>query len=152
VATATTDDVAFALQHLCRRAEWQWRVRCELVVGARGSVPRTLADHVYRIVQEGLNNVGRHAHAQVVCLQLSVHRDRVDIVLADDGVGFPFHGQYDLAKLTARNLGPRSMKERIASLKGELVLTTGLSGSQLQITLPLQRYAWPTPARNVAAD
>jgi signal transduction histidine kinase len=85
-------------------------------------------------------------------VQLSVLPDRVDILLADDGVGFPFHGQYDLAKLTARNLGPRSMKERIASLKGELVLTTSLSGSELKITLPNPRHAWPMPTRSLAAD
>jgi signal transduction histidine kinase len=67
---------------------------------------------------------------------------RVRIVVADDGCGFPFHGRYDLAALIAHELGPVSLRERVDSLHGDLVLTSRPSGSRLEVTLPL----YPPPA------
>jgi signal transduction histidine kinase len=150
-AMASGDDIANALQQLCRRAECQWRVRCELIVGARGAVPRTLADHVYRIVQEGLNNVGRHARAGVARVDLSVKSDRIDLLIADDGAGFPFQGTFDLAKLTAAGIGPRSLKDRVSALRGELVLVSNPAGSQLRISVPVARPG-RRPNRSLASD
>jgi len=145
---APASHLSAALHELCRRAEWQWGTRLELLVGPNASVPRALGDHIYRIVQESLNNIGQHARAQAARVELQVRPDRVEIRVKDDGVGFPFRGSYDLAQLTARSIGPRSLKERIASLHGQLVLTSSPSGSQLEITLPSQRQAWPLPTRN----
>ncbi len=148
----TNGELVAALKKVCRRAEWQWRFSCELVMNATASIPQTLGDHIYRIVQEGLNNAGRHARAQRVRIAIAVRPDRIDIELEDDGVGFPFHGEYDLARLTAFDIGPRSLKERVGSLGGSLLLTTGLSGSRLQITLPQTVQASPVPRRLVASD
>ena len=58
-------------------------------------------------------------------------------MIADDGSGFPFRGRYDLTELEARGIGPASLKERVASLAGNLVLTSSLSGSTVEIELPL---------------
>lgn len=150
-ATTTGDDLASALAQLCCRAEWQWQLRCELSVAPRRSVAPTLGDHIYRIVQEGLNNIGRHARARMAYVNVQITPDRVDILIEDDGVGFPFRGQYDLANLNLRRLGPRSLKERVSALKGELQLNSNLSGSQLRINLPMTRDAWPGPTRSTAS-
>jgi len=148
VVAAKRNDLTKALEQLCRRAEWHWGVRCELNANLPGSVPATLGDHIYRIVQEGLNNIGRHARAQVAHVNLYLKLGRVDIEIVDDGVGFPFRGEYDLATLRARQLGPRSLKERISALNGTLVLSSSLSGSYLRISLPLP--TWPEPVRSRA--
>lgn len=147
----TGDDLAAAVAELCRRAEWQWCLRCEVSVASRGAVPPALGDHIYRIVQEGLNNIGRHARARLARVALQVKSDYVDILIEDDGVGFPFHGQYDLAEMNLRRLGPRSLKERVSSLNGELLLSSSLSGSELRICLPLVRDIWPGPMRSAAS-
>jgi signal transduction histidine kinase len=149
--TRTGNDLADALAELCRRAEWQWGLRCEPSVAPRRSIPPTLGDHIYRIAQEGINNIGRHAQAQMARVDVQLRPDRVDILIEDDGVGFPFHGQYDLADLNLRKLGPRSLKERVSALKGDLLLSSSLSGSQLRICLPLTRDIWPGPARSSAS-
>ena len=138
-ATTTGNDLADALAQLCQRAEWQWGLRCEPSVAPRRSIAPTLADNIYRIVQEGVNNIGRHAQAQMARVDVQLRPDRVDILIEDDGVGFPFRGQYDLAELNLRKLGPRSLKERVSALKGDLLLSSRLSGSQLRICLPLTR-------------
>jgi signal transduction histidine kinase len=138
-ATMTGNDLADALARLCRRGEWRWRLRCELSVAPRRSVAPTLGDHIHRIVQEGLNNIGRHAHARTARVSVQLRPDRVDILIEDDGVGFPFRGQFNLADLNSRRIGPRSLKERVSALKGDLLLSSGLSGSRLSICLPLMR-------------
>jgi signal transduction histidine kinase len=130
-----------ALEALCRRIERQWSVRVELTVAGPGAVPRALGDEIYRIVQEALNNVGKHAGAKVARVYVAILFDRVCIAVTDDGRGFLFHGRYDLAALTAQQRGPSSLKERVFSLGGTFVLTSTPSGSHLEFVLPLHDKA-----------
>lgn len=143
---ATGADLATALQKLRQRAEWQWGVRVDLAVDTRGTVPRVLGDEIYRLVQEGLTNAGRHARATLVrvIVKLPPNGSAVQITVADDGCGFPFRGRYDLAKLIEKQVGPRSLRERVKGLRGDLVLTSELSGSQIDISLPTDQ---PPPRR-----
>ena len=151
VAMAAAPDITAALDKVCRRAEWQWGLKVELTIGQKAAIPRDLGDAVYRIVQEGLTNVGRHARAARARVHIVTAPGHAVLTISDDGIGFPFRGRYDLAMLNARNLGPVSLKQRVASLHGDLVLTSALSGSQLEISLPFARQAWPGPADRSAA-
>jgi signal transduction histidine kinase len=150
---ATGSDLATALDKLRQRAEWQWGVRVELTVDSRGAVNRMLGDEIYRIVQEGLTNCGRHARASKVrvIVRLGTGATPVQITVADDGCGFPFRGRYDLAELREKQVGPRSLRERVAQLRGELVLNSGLSGSQLEISLPTDQPAARRSSRTFSA-
>lgn len=132
----TGADLVVALENLCRRVELQWHLRVELHKGNTAIIPRTLGDEVYRLVQESLTNAARHANASLARVDLEISRDRVHITVADDGQGFPYHGRYHLAILMERQLGPISLKHRIASLGGDLILTSSLSGSRLEMSLP----------------
>jgi signal transduction histidine kinase len=136
VSMASSADLAAALSSLCQQVEKQWGLRVTLTTGS-GMIPRTRGDEIYRLVQEALANAAKHAYAEEVDVGISITRDCVRVTVADDGLGFPFHGRYDLATLMVSNLGPRSLKERVASLGGDLVLTSSLSGSELEMTLPL---------------
>jgi signal transduction histidine kinase len=128
-------DLAAALERVCRRVS-RWGPRVEFSGPDSGRVPRTLGDDVYRLVEEALSNVTRHARAQVARVDVKLLHDRVRIIVEDDGCGFPFHGRYDLAALDERRRGPVSLKERVASLNGTLILTSTLSGSRLDIDVP----------------
>lgn len=130
--------LAGLLEKLGCRIERQWNVRTELRICDTERVPAQLSNEVYRLVQEALNNVGRHAGARLAQVQLEVSGKHVHLVVRDDGRGFPFAGRYDLAALTSRNIGPVSFRERVASLRGELVLESTASGSRLDALLPLQ--------------
>jgi len=135
-AMASHADLTAALDTLCRRV-MRWGPRVELTGPTEGAISRTLGDQVYRLVEESLSNVARHAHAQVARVEIRISANDVRIVVEDDGCGFPYHGRYDLAALNSRGLGPVSLKERVGSLDGDLVLTSTLSGSRLDISLPL---------------
>ncbi len=73
VAMASAAEIAIALEKLCRRAEWQWGICVELKVDESVSVPRALGDAIFRLFQEGLSNIGRHARARTARLHLRSH-------------------------------------------------------------------------------
>ena len=143
-ATVSHADLAAALDTLCRRIMC-WGPRVELTGPAAGMISATLGDEVYRLVEESLSNVARHAHAQVARVEIRILPNDVRIVVEDDGCGFPYRGRYDLAALNSRGLGPVSLKERVGSLDGDLVLTSTLSGSRLDISLPLHQRVRARP-------
>jgi len=124
---------------LCRRVQRQWGLPVKLTVsGGHLGETHGMADQIYRLVQESLVNVVKHARASVVQVERSLLDDRVRIVVRDNGRGFAFHGRFNLAALNARHIGPVSIKERIASMNGELVVTSATSGSCLEMELPLR--------------
>jgi hypothetical protein len=69
--------------------------------------------------------------------EIDVGENYVNITVSDDGHGFPFQGQYDHTDLTKMNLGPVTLKERIAALGGSLAIDSSDTGTRLEITLPL---------------
>jgi len=137
--TAATDDLARTLATLREQVEKRWALRVDLMLDLEGSVSGDLCSGIYWIVQEALTNAGRHARARHARAEVKLGKwsDCIRIAVADDGCGFPFRGRFDLAQLSARGLGPRSLKQRVASLNGDLVLSSELSGSRLEISLPL---------------
>ena len=125
---------ALGLQELCHRVSSLWGVEVELEES--DEIGHPMAWEVYRLAQEGLINAARHAQASRIRLAASRNGNRVSIRIADNGRGFPFEGVYDLATLEERKIGPVSLKERIASLRGDLLLRTDQSGTVLEISLP----------------
>lgn len=89
---------------------------------------------LYRIVQEALNNVVRHAHACAVEIDLSIQPDVIQLRIKDDGCGFdpaavqPSGGQH---------LGLVGMRERAAELNGMLAITSQPGqGTEIVVVVP----------------
>ena len=130
-------EMTAAIEKLCCRIEQQSELRIRFSSISRGMIPRNLADEVYRLIQEALSNIARHACAHNGRVSLEVTGPRVRIVVEDDGRGFPYHGSYDLSSLKKTRRGPASLMERVASLAGDLTLTSTPAGSRLDIGLPV---------------
>ncbi len=91
---------------------------------------RTIA--VYRIFQEALTNVARHAQAQRVAASLRVDADSLRFELHDDGRGF------DLAAPGGSALGLLSMSERAREIGGDLHIQSAPGqGTRLMLKAPL---------------
>jgi signal transduction histidine kinase len=130
------------LEELRRRVESEWETTVGIQIHeATEDWPDVLATEVYQIVQEGVLNAARHSDASVITVDVSASESLIRIGITDDGRGFPFQGTYDLAALNAANRGPLTLRERVAELHGELVLTSSGNGAELQIRLPLLRRA-----------
>jgi signal transduction histidine kinase len=92
----------------------------------------------YRIVQEGVTNVGKHARATTCRVQLTCTADRLTITLDDDGIGFD-PGEV-VAAAGGRGLGLVSMRERAANLGGTFQVDSRHgAGTRLVIELPAER-------------
>jgi len=87
----------------------------------------------YRILQEALTNVARHAHASNVKLAINVQEQSMEIRIEDNGIGF------DVKAAMARNRGLRGMHERAQLVGGTFQLTSGEGkGTKKLVILPLQ--------------
>jgi len=132
------------LDDLGLRAALEWHARdtsrrcgVEVELAIDGDVD-TLPDRyqtcVYRVVQEALTNVVRHAQARTIAVSLIADDDALNITVMDNGVGFSL-GQ------RREGLGLRGMEERVRDIGGTLRIDTapGL-GTKLHLSVQL-----PTP-------
>ncbi len=90
----------------------------------------TLALHLYRIAQEAMTNIARHADASEVLLRLRLQDDALQLTVADNGRGLP-------AATQRRGLGLVGMRERVAALRGSLSIDSQpRRGCRLDIRVP----------------
>lgn len=88
---------------------------------------------LFRIAQEALTNIKRHAHATEVRLKLAGDTNSVKLTISDNGVGF------DVARIAEhpkRGIGLRNMHERLEAVGGGLELRSSASGTDVIATLP----------------
>jgi two-component system sensor histidine kinase UhpB len=106
------------------------------VVGQLSDVPSDLAIACFRVVQEALTNVIRHARAQHVWIELNQTDSALELAVRDDGVGFDVAKTLDQAP-SRGHLGLLGMKERIQILGGEIeVASEPGHGTRIRISLP----------------
>jgi signal transduction histidine kinase len=100
-------------------------------VGDQRHAPDALGRAAYRIVQEALTNVIRHANATMVTVTLDRGPDALTVTVRDDGQG--------AAEVVEGN-GVRGMRERAAELGGQLQVTSPGRGAGTVVTAVLP---WP---------
>ena len=105
---------------------------------------------LYRVIQEAINNIARHAAARNVDILLEMDEEIATVSIRDDGIGFDLaelniaaHRDFEEMDPTlsnnTRGLGIIGMQERIELLGGELdFLTAPMAGTQIHIRVPLR--------------
>jgi signal transduction histidine kinase len=81
-----------------------------------------IEEALYRVVQEALANVAKHAGAGRVRVALAVENDEVRMTVTDDGRGFSVRAASGPSKTGGHHLGLLSMRERLEALGGRLEL------------------------------
>jgi signal transduction histidine kinase len=126
---------------LCNYVEaWSSRWQIPSDFHSNGFTDQRLASHlettIYRIAQEALTNVARHASAQTVSLILERADDRIGVIIEDDGCGF------DVATVIKnpakdQRLGLLGMEERVALVGGSLTIeSTRGTGTSVYVRIP----------------
>ncbi len=88
---------------------------------------------IYRVVQEALTNIGKHAQPQHVSLQIKRDGQNVSFLIADDGKGFDRHSNTD-----KKTLGLLTMAERVRILGGSFDLWSQKGhGTKISFTIPI---------------
>jgi signal transduction histidine kinase len=131
----------------------QWAVRNDIQLQLEidpelGRLPETIELSVFRIVQEGLNNIRKHAAAQNVRLSLQrTSSTNLLVHLEDDGKGLAVPA--DLASLSVgKHFGLVGISERVALLGGSMNIESSKGGGtilQVEIPSPYPLLATQTP-------
>ena len=97
----------------------------------------THAITVYRIIQECLTNVAKHANARLIIVKIEQNDHTLALLIKDDGEGFDPNS-------ISKGLGLAGMKERVEGLSGLFKINTGLGlGVEIYISLPLNHEQKP---------
>lgn len=96
-------------------------------------IPETISNELYRVVQEALANVERHAQATQLWVLLAHGNNQLQLRIQDNGCGFEFH------RLERNGIGLKNMRDRIRSLSGLFTLDSIASkGTAITITVPCE--------------
>jgi signal transduction histidine kinase len=99
---------------------------------------------LFRIVQEALSNILKHAQATSARVKLSFGRSKLMLGVEDDGIGFDVDSILS-AHGTTRNLGLLGMRERAEICGGKLNIRSSLGcGTRLTTVIPIGSYNWGT--------
>jgi signal transduction histidine kinase len=102
--------------------------------GTDARLPHHLETAVFRIVQEALTNILKHAQAQRADVTIHLRPSDVRVRISDDGRGF------DLSAVTTRRdggLGVMGMRERAELLGGRLEVSSGPQGTTVEAVIPV---------------
>ena len=105
------------------------------VRGEQRHLPDEVNTVLFRVAQESLTNIEKHAGATQVRLRLVYHRGGLRMRLIDDGLGF------DVPKIRVdprRGIGLRNMRERVESIGGSFSIVSRLGQTQVLADIPLQ--------------
>jgi|KBSSwiS6_1023812.scaffolds.fasta_scaffold01739_2 signal transduction histidine kinase len=98
---------------------------------------KSIATHIYRIYQEALTNIVRHAHANTVTTDLIVEKTQLILSISDNGKGF-----LSEEIKSKKTLGLLGISERAILIKGQLAINSEAGkGTTITITVPLKTNA-----------
>lgn len=123
-----------ALQELCQRWQAAHGIPVEIAIVLDGRyLPSGVADGIYRVAQESLSNVAKHAAAGAVFVSVVEGQRQITLSVTDDGHGFdPAHAA------GAGHFGLVSMHERASALGGTLAIEHDThQGTTVRLTVPL---------------
>jgi signal transduction histidine kinase len=126
--------VVASLQSLCKEFSERVGIPVEFTnVALPGSVPREVASCLYRVAQESLQNIAKHASAKHVSVALTLQKGTEVLTIADDGTGF------DQEAVKGRGgLGLIGMEERARLVNGNLSIAAQPGhGTRIALQVPL---------------
>src|SRR6202158_2277180 len=138
-----------ALQRYVEDYSTTHKIATDLTLNEPGLIDLPLAVQlaVFRIVQEALTNVARHSGATAISIRLARSPAKLETTIEDNGSGFQVHAT---SLRSEAHLGLQSMRERAAILGGTVSITSGSTGTTIQVELPLEereRRIRPRPNR-----
>jgi two-component system sensor histidine kinase DegS len=116
-------------------------VKTELIVRGEESLlkDKNMILSIFRIIQECLNNIKKHANASAVNIQLEMTRQNILIRVKDDGKGFDLEKYNTVRPGTGNSFGLYGMRERVELLRGTFELESAPGkGTTIRVALPYQ--------------
>jgi two-component system, NarL family, sensor histidine kinase LiaS len=127
------DPLPKGIQKLVDELSQKSQIDFQLVINDNLKLSEATEEHVFRIIQESLSNILRHANATVVKIDISLRGNELFMHIADNGKGFDL--EHDHAKKTSYGL--KTMKERSEELGGTFTIRSNIDeGTYIDIRIP----------------
>ncbi|MDQ8755891.1 histidine kinase [Sphingosinicella sp. LHD-64] len=134
-----TADLHQGLRDLAARMSRQWDVACSIDHCPPGLETSALLERdCHQLIREAVANAVRHGKASNVAIRVDSNDDAMELVVTDDGSGFPGDGHFATER---GGKAPWSLSERVRALGGHMALVSSTAGSQITISLPIGRAA-----------
>jgi len=105
-------------------------------------LPQPVCRELARIAQEALVNVRKHSGAKQVLVHLLHTQGNWELVVEDDGAGFPFDGRVSQSELDLSSRAPAVIRERVRLIQGELTIESKPGrGARLEVRVALPQAA-----------
>jgi len=131
------DDLGLAAAIEWQLGNFQERtgLTCGLEITSEVQLPKNVAVNAFRILQESLTNIARHAHARHVNIRLGIEHEMFVLSIEDDGVGIG-----KVALDSSRSLGIMIMQERARKCLGNLEISGARGrGTTVRLEIPMCR-------------
>ena len=126
------EGIVTALNRQAKALHARHGLNVEVTTCAEPDAPLDIKEAIYRIAQEALHNVVKHARATSITLQLAAGDDHLSLTIRDNGIGFDSTGSFP------GHLGLRSMRERATRLGGAFTIQSAPTrGTTLTATVPI---------------
>lgn len=100
-------------------------------------LPQATCRELARIAQEALVNVRKHSGAKQVLMQLLQESGKWQLVVEDDGTGFPFDGRISQSELDVLGRAPAIIRERVRLIQGDLTIESKPGkGARIEVSVP----------------
>ena len=129
-----TDGLVAALEKQAAVLQTRHRMAVQASFCPEPDVPLGVKEILYRLSQEAIHNIVKHAHATQVTLVLECSENQIYLEVTDDGIGFDPLAAYP------GHLGLQSMRERTAQCQGQILIDSAPDrGTKIQFFIPLKR-------------
>ncbi|MCA1965320.1 MAG: histidine kinase [Flavobacterium sp.] len=122
------------LEQLIQNQKETYQTQCEFVITPDETIEMISAlikMNVYRIIQESLNNINKHANASMISLSLSIDEGFLYLSIKDDGIGFK------VSKLKS-GIGLKNMESRAESINGRIKISSEINkGTKVSLKVKL---------------
>lgn len=140
--------LAFAIQSHCKEFTRRTGMPCEIdVVEDFDDLDPAWSIALYRIVQESLTNISKHARATKVNIELSRATDGVRLRIADDGVGV-----IDESLAKPKSHGVIGMRERMRQVGGRFAISRGANGRGTVVEAFIPGSGLATPSERASGN
>jgi signal transduction histidine kinase len=129
-----TDGLVAALEKQAAVLHTRHQIAVQASFCPEPDVPLRVKEILYRISQEAIHNIVKHAHATQVALVLECSENQICLEITDNGIGFDPLAAYP------GHLGLQSMRERAVQCQGQIQIDSAPDrGTKIQFVIPLKQ-------------
>ncbi|KFG66511.1 hypothetical protein JH26_28175 [Microvirga sp. BSC39] len=143
-ATEVTSKRVFDLEVDCSKALGEarrhWKCSTHLRVSPQGA---QVAHHIGRqippILAEAVANAIQHGGASTINVEITRRVHSLELTISDDGTGLPGPtGEFDYETVFLQKVGPKTIRDRVLEVRGDLTISNSSSGLTLKIGIPIR--------------